>query len=599
MNNRYLGDLYRIILGFYLCLLIPNTLPAQATSISTPYNSDAAIIPEIIPQYSDISTLKNIDFRRTAEGGAKLILTLPNEQTPITIQKVGKNLQIEVAAKLIQFPNKRINLADFATAVSFLDVRYEYDKTHINLYIHDKIMHQQQRNGHRYTITLTPDKKSITAAISKPVKKFTGETLSLSFQDIEVRSVLQILADFSKKNIAVSDTVTGHITLSLKDIPWDQALDIILKTKNLSLRESNHVLWIAPTEEMIAKEQQALEAKQRKQALKPLLTETIPINFAKAKDLAALLKESKGNSLLSERGHVSLDERTNTLLVQDIASQLMEIKRLIKSLDVPVRQVLIESRIVVANNDFSKDLGAKFGVSSILSNNNNLLTSSGSNTATATMIQSANTNNLLNTDNITQINIPDLNDRLSVNLPTIGAAGTLGFAILSKGFLLDLELSALQAESKGEIIATPRVITLNQHTARIEQGIEIPYQQVTKSGATSVAFKKAVLSMEVTPQITPNEHIVIDLKVHQDTVGQVFSNIPSINTRTVQTKVLVENGQTIVLGGVHEESNLYSNSKVPVLGDIPIVGRLFRKTHQQDNKRELLIFLTPKIISQF
>jgi type IV pilus assembly protein PilQ len=253
---------------------------------------------------------------------------------------------------------------------------------------------------------------------------------------------------------------------------------------------------------------------------------------------------------------------------------------------------------VVANSDFSKDLGTKFGVSSVLSQKNNLLAMSGSNAATATMIQSANSN-LLNTGDLNQVNIPDSTERLSVNLPTIGAAGTLGFAILSKGFLLDLELSALQAESKGEIIATPRVITLNQHPARIEQGIEIPYQQVTKSGATSIAFKKAVLSMDVTPQITPNGHIVIDLKVHQDTVGQIFNNVPSINTRAVQTKVLVENGQPIVLGGVHEESNLYADSKVPVLGDIPVLGRLFKKTHQQDTKRELLIFLTPKIISRF
>jgi type IV pilus assembly protein PilQ len=594
-------------------MVIPNLLLAQQTAITTPYSSDAAIIPAIIAEYSEtqpspekivkptkttLKNLHNIDFRRTAEGGAKIILSLPSAQTAVKLQNIGTNLQIQVDAKLIQATKERINLLDFATAVTFLEVQIKDHKTYITLYTQAEMNPSQQRHGNEYTINLAIQKTSKTSKAVNRTKKFTGDKLSLSFHDIEVRSVLQILADFTKKNIAVSDSVTGNITLSLKDIPWDQALDIILKTKNLSLRENNQVLWIAPSKEMIEKEQQALEAEQRKQALKPLITATIAINFAQAKDLAALLKESKGNSLLSERGSVSLDERTNTLLIQDIASQVSQIKKLIKTLDVPVKQVLIESRIVVANSDFSKDLGTKFGVSSVLSQKNNLLAMSGSNAATATMIQSANSN-LLNTGDLNQVNIPDSTERLSVNLPTIGAAGTLGFAILSKGFLLDLELSALQAESKGEIIATPRVITLNQHPARIEQGIEIPYQQVTKSGATSIAFKKAVLSMDVTPQITPNGHIVIDLKVHQDTVGQIFNNVPSINTRAVQTKVLVENGQTIVLGGVHEESNLYADSKVPVLGDIPVLGRLFKKTHQQDTKRELLIFLTPKIISRF
>ena len=597
-----------------ILILIAPLLSAQQSATTMQYNSDDAIVPEMVSEYkpaqpsvqqttvqqtkTGVDRLDNIDFRRTVTGGAKIILTLPHEHTAVTVQKQGKNLHIHIAAPLITQSKKRLNLLDFATAVSFLEVKMQHSKTDIYLYMQQDMTYTEQRYGHQYSIHLALPKKSSPRSKQSQPKKFTGEKLSLSFQDIEVRSVLQILADFTKKNIAVSDSVTGNITLSLKDIPWDQALDIILKTKNLALRENNNVLWIAPAEEMAEKEQQRLEAEQRKQALKPLLMETLVINFAKAKDLAALLKSSQGNSVLSKRGSVSLDERTNTLLLQDIAPRLSAIKKLIKTLDVPVRQVLIEARIVVANRDFSKDLGTKFGITSVLSHDNNLLSLSGSNAATAAINQSANSN-LLNTDRLTQANIPDINERLSVNLPTIGAAGTLGFSILSKGFLLDLELSALQAESKGEIIASPRVITLNQHPARIEQGIEIPYQQVTKSGATSIAFKKAVLSMDVTPQITPNNYIVIDLKVHQDTIGQIFSNVPSINTRAVQTRVLVKHGQTIVLGGVYEESNLSTNTKVPVLGDIPVVGRLFKKTQQRDNKRELLIFLTPKIISHF
>jgi len=607
INDHHSNFLPHIFVLIILILITP-TLLAQQSASTTPYNSDAAIIPEIRSEYHQVQPLPkqtkivvdrldNIDFRRTATGGAKVILRLPHEQTAVTVQKKGKNLHIHIAAPLIKQAKKRLNLRDFATAVTFLNVQIHNNETDIHLYMQKDMIYTEHRHGHQYSISLALPKLS-SATTPPPPNKFTGDKLSLSFQDIEVRSVLQILADFTKKNIAVSDSVTGNITLSLKDIPWDQALDIILKTKDLSLRENNDVLWITPAKEMAEKEQSALEAEQRKQALKPLLTETIAINFAKAKDLATLLKQAQGHSLLSERGSVSLDERTNTLLVQDIASQLNAIKKLIKTLDVPVKQVLIESRIVIANNDFSKDLGARFGITSVVSHNNNLLSVSGSNAATATISQSANSN-LLNSSSVNQVDLPDLTDRLSVNLPTIGAAGSLGFAILSKGFLLDLELSALQAESKGEIIATPRIITLNQHTARIEQGIQIPYQKVDKNGSISIVFKKAVLSMEVTPQITPTGHIVIDLKVHQDTVGQIFGNVPSINTRAVQTKVLVEHGQTIVLGGVHEESNLYANTKVPVLGDIPILGRLFKKTHRQDNKRELLIFLTPKIISHF
>jgi type IV pilus assembly protein PilQ len=610
-----LGQVIRFFL--VMVFIIINEQYVYAVSAEPIYSSDSSIIPELdVPviinsdgdaadfvaqkiQDSHDHSFKNIDFRRTKTGDAKIILTLPAPNTVVNVKIIQQRLQIDIAANIINIAKKRFNVLDFATSVTFIEAQTGANN-HTQITVHQRakkngIHYQVQRNGLKYTITLTA-KKSPSPQVKKAVIPFQGEKLSLNFQDIEVRAVLQILADFTKQNIAVNDSVQGSITLSLKDVPWDQALDIILKTKNLSMRKSADIIWIAPAEEVAAKEQSMLEAEQRKQALRPLISTTIRINFAKAKHLAVILKESKGNTLLSTRGSVAMDERTNTLLIQDTASQIVAIKKLIKTLDIPVKQVLIESRIVVANNEFSKNIGARFGVTSVLSKNNHLLSSSGSSAAAASLVNSS-SDNLLRGNSLNQANIPSLNDRLSINLPTIGAAGTLGFSILSKGFLLDLELSALQAESRGEIIATPRVITLNQNTARIEQGIEIPYQQSDKNGTTSTAFKKAVLSMDVTPQITPNAHIVIDLKVHQDSVGQVFANVPSINTRAIQTKVLVKDGQTIVLGGVHEETNLKSNIKVPVLGDIPVLGRLFRQTQQQKSKRELLIFVTPKIIS--
>ena len=351
---------------------------------------------------------------------------------------------------------------------------------------------------------------------------------------------------------------------------------------------------------MDAKEKQQLEAIKAKQDLEPLVTEYIPVNFAKATDLAALIQKSQGESkqsLLSPRGKVSVDERTNTLLVQDTATQVKAVRDLVKALDIPVEQVLIESRIVIANDSFGKDLGARFGVTPKWANGDSIGMGTGHLGTGVDEYWSSVTKAMSDPTGKTDIKIPSLTDRLSVNLPVAGAAGSFGFTILSSDFMIDLELSALQAESKGEIISTPRVITSNQTKATIQQGVEIPYQQATSSGATNVAFKKAVLSLEVTPQITPDEHVSMDLKVNQDTVGEIYAGVPSINTREVQTKVLVENGQTVVLGGVHETENINGSSKVPVLGDLPVVGSLFRNTTNQDKKRELLIFVTPKIVN--
>ncbi len=419
---------------------------------------------------------------------------------------------------------------------------------------------------------------------------YEGERLSLNFQNIKVRSVLQLIADFTGPNLVVSDSVGGALTLRLKNVPWDQALDIILKTKGLGVRENGNVLYIAPNEEIAAREKLELESQQQVEELAPLRSEFMEINYAKASELAELLKDSD-NSLLSERGQVSVDDRTNTLLIQDTALKLNEMRHLINRLDIPVKQVLIESRIVVANDDFSKDLGAKFGVFNVDGRD-----------LGANKVSDVAGGNLDLLEPLTAGNPVPIEDTLNVNLPLADAtrAGqfTLSFLKLPLGFAVNLELSAAQAESRAEVMSNPRIITANQSTARIESGTEIPYVSQTSSGATDVEFKKAVLSLEVTPQITPDDRVNMEVSVTNDSVGGIVSGIPSINTNEVTSNVLVNNGQTIVLGGIYVEENSESYTKVPFFGDIPVAGRLFRRDSVTDDKRELLIFITPKIIDE-
>lgn len=579
--------------------------PAPATPV-VPVAAEPAVLASAPPAPSakanSAPVLQNLDFRREPDGGAKIILTLPSANVEVKDEARGNSLTLSLQdVDLSSQLQKNMDVADFGTPVSGLDVSQQGMNTRIRIAAHEAFTHRVKRSGTEYTVYIDKQKMSAEeklAAAKKP-KAFSGEKLSLNFQDIEVRAVLQLLADFTDKNIVVSDTVQGNITVRLKDVPWDQALDIVLESKNLAMRENGNVIWVAPASELAAKEKQELEAMMSKQQLEPLVTEYIAVNFAKAADLVALIEKSKGEdkqSLLSPRGKVSVDERTNTLLVQETVSQIKSIRELVKALDVPVEQVLIESRIVSATDGFGKELGARFGITPAWANANSVGIGTGHlGTGTTDYFNSIAAASVDPTGK-TLTKLPGLTDRLSVNLPVTGASGAFGFSVLTKDFMVDLELSALQAENKGEIISTPRVITSNQNKALIEQGVEIPYLQASSSGATNVAFKKAVLSLEVTPQITPDEHISMDLKVNQDTVGSIYSGVPSINTREVQTKVLVENGQTVVLGGVHEESTVNSSTKVPVLGDVPVLGKLFRTDKNTNDKRELLIFVTPKIV---
>jgi type IV pilus assembly protein PilQ len=374
-----------------------------------------------------------------------------------------------------------------------------------------------------------------------------------------------------------------------------------MTTKGLDMRQNGNVIIVAPAEEIASREAADLTAQQAISELEPLYSEFLQVNYAKAADLATLVS-GEGNAMLSERGTIAVDERTNTLLVRDTAERLQNIRRMVRTLDIPIKQVLIESRIVIVNDDFSRDLGARLGLTAYDENSTDGVTViSGSGTGTDTMINSA-IANLGNSGTIFPIQLPLLNNRYNVNVPVSPAAGRFSLAVLETEYLVDLELSALEAEGRGEIISTPRIITANQKEAKIEQGVEIPFQQSASSGATTIQFKKAVLSLTVTPQITPDNNIIMDLKVHKDSVGEIISTgglggtVPSIDTRNVETQVLVADGQTVVLGGIYETERRETITKVPFLGDVPFVGFLFRSTNRVDNKTELLIFVTPRIL---
>jgi type IV pilus assembly protein PilQ len=400
--------------------------------------------------------------------------------------------------------------------------------------------------------------------------------------------------------------VNGSVTLRLQNVPWDQALDIVLRTKGLAMRRKDNVILVAPQEEIATREKAELQARKEVEELAPLRTEYLQVNYAKAADLANLIKAKQGNSILSSRGSVAIDERTNTLLLQDTADRLTDIRRLVATLDIPVRQVLIESRIVIVNDDFSRELGVRLGTTFVDDRANGLTSVSGSAAASNTIVDSALTN-LQSTGTPFPVKVPtgdaNFTNRYNVNLPVANPAGRIAMAVLNGNYLVDLELSAAQAEGKGEIVSTPRVITANQREATIEQGVEIPYQESSSSGATTTQFKKAVLALKVKPQITPDNRVILDLTVSKDSVGQLVQSatggqVPSIDTREIVTQVLVNDGQTVVLGGIMETERRTSENKVPWLGDIPIFGHLFKTTTNRNNKDELLIFVTPKILRE-
>lgn len=536
-------------------------------------------------------SIKNIDFRRGEKGEGRIIITLSDPSTNVNIHQEGGKVAVDfMDATLPDALAQRLDVTDFATPVTDIETTRMGGGVRMLISAKGPYEHLAFQSDDLLTIEVkkTDDKDKAVVA-GGPKKTYTGERLSLNFQSIEVRAVLQLIADFTNMNLVTSDTVKGSLTLRLQNVPWDQALDIILKTKGLDMRKTDNVVYVGPADEIAAREKQDLEARRQIQELEPLYSEMVQVNYARASDIATLLKADK-NSVLSSRGSVTIDSRTNTLLVQDTADKLVQVRKLVTTLDIPVKQVLIESRIVIANSDFGKDLGARFGISRDSAGDAIGASSSGNVGVTSGTIGA--TTQLLNNETLTSPG------RLNVNLPVAAPAGSIAFGLakLPMGTLVDLELSAMQTEGKGEVISTPRVITSNQKEALIEQGVEIPYQEASSSGATSVSFKKATLSLRVTPQITPDDRVIMDLKVNKDSVGTVYNGVPSINTREVNTQVLVQNGETVVLGGVYEQSKNDGVTKVPFFGDLPLVGALFRSTTKTDNKEELLIFITPKIV---
>jgi type IV pilus assembly protein PilQ len=540
------------------------------------------------------AAINKIDFRRGTDGSGRIIVQLSSARVTPDLKQEGGKLVINFAKTAV--PDnllRRLDVVDFATPVSTIDTVRIGDAARVLISAGGDWEPVAYQTEDVYTIEIKPVVKT---AATEERKEYKGERLTLNFQDIETRAVLQLLADTSGQNMVISDSVQGNVTLRLQNVPWDQALDIVMTTKGLDKRQDGNVILIGPATEIAAREKALAAAKKDLSAVEPLRSEYLQVNYAKASDLADLIK-GKGNSLMSDRGSVTIDARTNTLLLQDTSDRLADIRRLVSTLDIPVRQVLIEARIVIVNDDFTRSLGVILGATGAATSGSNLYSVTGSAAGTNTIVNSAITNGNSN------LALPSGNTGYLVNLPAPSAAGSISLAVLAKDFLVDLELSAAQAEGRGEVVSSPKVITANQKEASIEQGIEIPYQQSASSGAATISFKKAVLSLKVTPQITPDDRIILDLNVTKDSVGTVIVtsggvNVPSINTRTIATQVLVNDGQTVVLGGILETVKSDSESKVPLLGDIPILGNLFKTTTKTNNKDELLIFVTPRILRE-
>ncbi|MBI1991165.1 MAG: type IV pilus secretin PilQ [Betaproteobacteria bacterium] len=544
-------------------------------------------------------SLRDISFRRGPNGEGRIIVDLSDNALGIDLRQQGKNLLIDFQnTALPKNLERRLDVVDFATPVQTIDAFVQGSNARIAIEPKGLWEHTAYQTDNRFTIEIKPVVDDPNKLVRGSRPGYAGEKLSLNFQNVEVRAVLQVIADFTGYNFITSDTVSGNLTLRLKEVPWDQALDIIMQAKHLGMRKSGNVVWIAPRDEIASKEKLDLEAQAQIAELEPLRTETFQLNYHKAAEFQYILQprpgDSRGRTVLSKRGSVVGDPRTNTLFVQDTESHLEAVRTLVRKIDIPARQVMIEARIVEAVDTFSRNLGARLGIFDRRVGDRvaaaQRVTIGGSLEATGAATSQ------------TGAAAASINQSLGVNLPATGVAGAnpgVFSVILFNEALtrfLNMEVSALQADGKGKIISSPRVITADQVEATIEQGTEIPYQQATSSGATSVAFKKATLSLKVKPQITPDDNIIMNLNVHKDSVGVVTTAGPSIDTKQITTEVLVQNGGTVVIGGIYSQTESDSTTKIPVLGDIPYVGFLFRQNAKTDNKSELLIFISPRII---
>ena len=538
------------------------------------------------------SSVMNVDFRRGDQNDGQVQILLSNPKAGVDIQQQGKKIIVTLEGTVLpENMRRRLDVVDFATPVKYIDANMEGTNTVIYIEPEGQYDYLAYQADGVLAINVKPITKAEKAKLAQADFPYSGEKLSLNFQNIEVRAVLQLIADFTGQNLVASDTVDGGITLRLQNVPWDQALDLVLKTKGLAKRQMGNVLLVAPAEEIAAREKIELEAVKQVEELAPLLSEYVQLRYAKATDIASLLTSESG--LMSLRGTAVVDERTNTLLMKDTGDNLDKIREAIALLDIPVRQVLIEARIVIANTSVGEKLGIRWGGGShVRDSNNNKITSGGSQT---TLSES---NQILidraKGDDPGEISFPDAYV-VDLGVSDVGAS-SLAVGISTFDYLLDLELSAVETDGNAEIVSQPRVITADGQTASIQSGTEIPYQEASSSGATSISFKSAVLKLEVTPQITPDDRIIMDLKINQDSIGEVTAAGPTIDTNALETQVLVENGETIVLGGIFRSEETFATTKTPFFGDIPLIGVLFRRTEHVESKAELLVFITPRLV---
>ena len=539
--------------------------------------------------------LKQINFRRGQTGEGRIVVDLSDASTGIDIRQQGQSLVVEyLKTQLPDSLRKRLDVADFGTPVQSISTFTQGDNVRMVIEPRGLWEHNAYQTDSQFVIEVKPVQYDPNKLVQGSRGGYTGDKLSLNFQSVEVRSVLNVIADFTDLNIITSDTVQGTLTLRLKDVPWDQALDIILQSRGLDMRKSGNVVWIAPREELAAKEKVTLEAKQQISELEPLRTENFQLNYAKADSFSKILTDDK-QRILSKRGSAVWDPRTNQLFVQDVASRLEEVRKLVAKIDVPVRQVLIEARIVEATDSFSKNLGVRLGW-------NDTSMVAGARGRPGVMVSGNVSGAGIRTRQTTDGGTGYYPDGYNVLLPAASingsSAGTVAFSLYNAGLnqILNLELSALEQDGKGKVVSSPRVLTADNVEALIEQGTELPYQQATSSGATSISFRKANLSLRVKPQITPDGNIIMALDVNKDSVGSVTTAGYAINTKHVKTEVLVENGGTVVIGGIYTQDITNTLTKVPMFGDLPVVGNLFRNNARSDNKTELLVFITPRVV---
>ena len=556
-------------------------------------NQQTTITGEVVQPGSEVKIV-NVDFRRGNQGEGQVQITLSDDSAAANIRREGAKIIADIeGASLPEALSRRLDVTDFATPVKYVDTTVSAGRARIVIEpVSSEFEYLAYQTDKLLSINVS-EPPADEEAVSEKQFPFTGEKLSLNFQDIEVRAVLQLIADFTGMNLVASDSVGGNITLRLQNVPWDQALDLVLKTKGLGQRQMGSVLLIAPAEEIAAREKVELEAVRQVEELAPLVTEYMQLKYAKASDLAELLTSEQG--LLSERGTAVVDGRTNTLLMKDTAKNLEKVREALQMLDVPVRQVLIEARIVVASTSVGEELGVQWGGAGFQNNGDNWTTFGGSKTTlregNQILFDRATTGSSTQTIDLEASDVVDFGVEDA-------SASTFAIGYQTADFLLDLELSAIETEGRAEIVSQPRVITADGQTASIESGTEIPYLQASSSGAANVAFKSAVLRLEVTPQITPDDRIIMDLVINQDSVGELTTAGPAIDTNAVETQVLVENGETIVLGGIFRSEEIRQVTKTPFFGDLPLIGALFRRTSEQEEKSELLVFITPRLVKE-